>query len=176
MEQWKDVIGYEGLYQVSNLGNVRSLNYKNMGFAQNIVPKRTNKGYLQVHFKKNGILKAFTIHRLVAMAFIPNEQDLPQINHINENKQDNRVENLEWCTCRYNVKYSLDRWLETRSRPRKRARSESIVQLDSSGAIVRTWDNVREIELVTKMSAWSIHQCCQGKRKTAYGYKWQFAA
>jgi hypothetical protein len=176
MEQWKDVIGYEGSYQVSNLGNVRSLNYRRQGFAQNLVPKLSNRGYYHVHLRKDGKVKDFTIHRLVAMMFLPNFRELPEINHINEVKTDNRVENLEWCTRSQNVRHSLpDTRRPNTRRPRKRARNEPIIQSDSHGSIVKTWDNVREIELATKMSAWSIYQCCEGKRKTAYGFKWQFA-
>ena len=97
MEIWRDIQGYEGLYQVSNLGNVRSL------LRGVLTPKKCN--YLSVQLYKGSRYVNKTIHRLVAETFIPNPNHLPVINHKNENKTDNRVENLEWCTNKYNMNY-----------------------------------------------------------------------
>ena len=105
MEIWKDVKGYEGLYQVSNLGGIKSL-----GNSQNRKEKllRTSirNGYCTTYLYKNNKKKSFLCHRLVAEAFIPNPDNLPQVNHKDENKLNNCVENLEWCTAKYNVNYS----------------------------------------------------------------------
>ena len=100
MEEWRAVPGYEGLYEVSNKGNVRNVRRNNIikGFIN-------TKGYIQVSLCKNGIRKNFTVHRLVALTFIPNPDNLPEINHINEDKTNNRVDNLEWCTAKYNNNY-----------------------------------------------------------------------
>ena len=102
MEEWKDVVGYEGLYEVSNLGNVR--NKQTGKVLKPILGKRW--GYYKLNLFKDGIMKSKTIHRLVAEAWIPQvEVDKDQVNHINEIKTDNRVENLEWCTVNYNNAY-----------------------------------------------------------------------
>ena len=96
MEVWKDIQGYEGLYQVSNLGNVRSLNWRNTGQVRNLYLKPQNRGYLQVELAKCGQKRGFTVHRLVAMAFVSGYAEGKVVNHINEDKRDNRAENLEW--------------------------------------------------------------------------------
>lgn len=172
-EVWKDIEGYEGIYQVSNLGNVKSLNYVRMGIEKVLKPKKHNKGYLQVQLtaKKD---KTFTIHRLVAKAFIPNPDNLPLINHKDENKQNNRAENLEWCNYSYNSMYSR------KLHPERAKRSFilgdlKINQYSKEGELLKTWDNSRQIFVETKMSDWAISECCRGNRKSAYGYIWQYA-
>lgn len=107
-EIWKDIKGYEGYYQVSNLGNVRSLDRK---IGSRILKGRgvkavTDKdGYLMAHLSRNGKATYFRIHRLVAISFIQNKENLKEINHKDENKTNNRVDNLEWCTTRYNINH-----------------------------------------------------------------------
>lgn len=96
--------GYEGKYQVSNLGRIKSLSYRNTGISKILVPK-INKGYYEIGLYLNGIRKMFFVHRLVALTFIPNPNNLPQINHIDEDKTNNCVDNLEWCTQAYNNIY-----------------------------------------------------------------------
>lgn len=104
-EVWKDIEGYEGKYQVSNLGRVRGLDRKNsMGKTVKgriLKPRKTHAGYLRAHLCRDDRY----IHRLVAEAFIPNPNNLPQINHKDEDKANNSVDNLEWCTCEYNLSY-----------------------------------------------------------------------
>jgi len=103
-EIWKDIEGYEGLYQVSNLGNVKSI-------KNNIIkkPSKLPKGYLQICLNKNGKLKYISIHRLVAQAFIPNPNNLPCVNHKDCNPQNNNINNLEWCTYKENNSYKNHR-------------------------------------------------------------------
>lgn len=105
MEIWKDIEGYEGLYQVSNLGRVRSMNYKNRGMVGLLKLSTLSNGYNICGLWIDRIYKTKYIHRLVAEAFLPNPNNLPYINHKNEVKTDNRVDNLEWCTPKYNTNY-----------------------------------------------------------------------
>lgn len=104
-EIWKDIEGYEGKYQVSNLGNVRSLNYHRMGITKLLKTRKDKDGYNMAFLVRSGYKRPFGVHRLVAQAFIPNPNNYPVVNHKNEIKDDNRVENLEWCTVRYNTLY-----------------------------------------------------------------------
>lgn len=115
-EVWKDIYGYEGLYQISNIGNVKSCdryvfagigsNHKYQHIKEHLLKQKGGGKYIQVILSKNGKTKAFTIHRLVAQAFIPNPDNLPCINHKDENPKNNRVDNLEWCTYKYNNEYN----------------------------------------------------------------------
>ena len=106
-EIWKPVIGYYGLYEVSNFGRVKSINYNKTG-KERLMKQVVNKqGYYQVTLHKNGSMAAKKVHRLVAEAFIPNPNNLPCVNHKNEDKTDNRVENLEWCSIEYNNRYGM---------------------------------------------------------------------
>lgn len=103
-EQWKAIDGYDGLYEVSSLGRVRSLKY---GKVRVLRPGKVGVGYLQVSLSKDNKAKRFYVHRLVANAFIPNnDESKNQVNHIDECKQNNRASNLEWCDCRYNNTYN----------------------------------------------------------------------
>ena len=116
-EQWRDVDGYDGMYQVSDLGRVRSLKF---GKVRVLRPQKDNGGYLSVHFYKDSIAKYFLVHRLVAQAFIPNsDESKTQINHRNEDKTENKVSNLEWCTPKYNANYNDVQFRKKNSKRRK---------------------------------------------------------
>lgn len=104
IEIWKDILGYEGLYQVSNLGRVKSLNYHKTR-KEHILKPTNCHGYLRVNLSKNKNRKSYLVHRLVGEAFISNFDNLPEINHKDENKHNNCVENLEWCDRQYNNTY-----------------------------------------------------------------------
>ena len=106
-EIWKDIKGYEGLYQVSNFGKIKSLSKNNHNYGENgkILKGINNKGYLRVGLSKNGKAKQYPIHRIVAETFIDNVYNLPCVNHIDENKMNNRADNLEWCSVEYNNNY-----------------------------------------------------------------------
>ena len=162
MEIWRDIPGYLGLYKISNLGNVRRY-----GRKQNLRCMERN-GYFVVHLS-NGNAKWFYVHRLVALAFIPNPDALPQINHKNECKTDNRVENLEWCTAHYNTNYG------TRNKRIQRNRSFPVVQLDVNGKIVNVFYGISEAQRITGIDRPNICKCLKGKTKTAGGYKWKYA-
>ena len=113
MEEWKEIPGYEGLYEVSNTGQVRSLDrYDNRNCFRKgkvLSPGKDTNGYLQVILSCNGKHKSIKVHRLIAQAFIPNPDNLPEINHKNEDKTNNRVDNLEWCDATYNINYGTAR-------------------------------------------------------------------
>ena len=185
-EVWKDIAGYEGKYQVSNLGNVRSLNWRNTGVVRNLYLKKTNKGYLHVELFDGKSKRSITVHRLVASAFLENSNGYTNINHKDENPLNNCVDNLEWCTASYNVLYSLrlhpDRSSKRKGVPRNRpvgipykvSRNKKICQLTKSGEVVKVWDNLISIKHETGWNEWHIEECCKGNRKTAKGYKWQY--
>ena len=121
-EEWKDIKNYEGLYQVSNLGKIKSVNklVKNKGnFKKKIKerilkPSKVYNGYLRLTLSKNGIHKNYRVHRLVAEAFIPNLNNYEDINHIDGNKQNNCIDNLEWCSRKQNIIHS---WKNGLSKP-----------------------------------------------------------
>lgn len=183
METWKPIEGYEGLYEVSDLGNVASLNYRGTGTRKNLTPKVSNTGRLWVELVNRKKKKCFLIHRLVASAFIPNPNNYPQINHIDENPKNNRLENLEWCTGEQNIRA----WLKNHPNARKSARKrksgtpyrvnrnrQKIIQETLNGEALKVWDYAIDIKHCLGFHTTSIWECCEGKRKTAYGYKWQY--
>ena len=158
-EVWKDIPGYEGLYQVSNFGNVKSfLIDKKNGSLRKL---NTDKyGYHYIILYKNGISKTIKVHRLVAQAFIPNRDNLPEINHKDKNRKNNNSENLEWCTNLYNIQYS---------------RAKEINQYDNNNNFIKRWNCIREASRKLKIDSGDITKCCNGKRKTAGGYIWKYA-
>lgn len=149
-EIWKDVVGFEGYYKVSNLGNVLSLRRKYSG-EHLMSPSLDSLGYAVVCLRKNGYKGNKKVHRLVAEAFIPNTDNLPQINHKDENKANNRVDNLEWCDCKYNVNYgtAIQRRVETVAKNGGRIQSEETKQKIREKAIGRK----ASAETRAKMSA-----------------------
>lgn len=168
-EIWKDIEGYEGLYQISNMGRVKSLARR--GTRGGIIkPAEIKKGYLQYALVKDGILKWYKAHRLVAQAFIPNPNNLPCVNHRDENPHNNYVENLEWCTIKYNNSYG------TRIKKIINKLKRKVYQYSLDGLFIQEWESIRELERQTGFLSGSISQVCQGKRKTAYGFKWSYAA
>ena len=108
MEIWKDIKDYEGIYQASSFGNLRSLNYKRTGRVQVLKPAMDNKGYLRTALMKNGVLKTVKVHRVVLQTFVANPENKPQVNHINGIKNDNIVENLEWTDNRQNQIHAIN--------------------------------------------------------------------
>ena len=179
-EIWKDVVGFEGKYEVSNFGNVRSLNWRGSKKTKNLSLRKINTGYLRVLLSENGKTHAFTVHRLVALAFLENPLKLDEVNHKDENKENNCVDNLEWCSHRYNTDYFFIRHPDYGKNKKQsdkygRRLHLKVLQCDKSGNVIREWPNSRTIFVQTGMSDWSISQCCRGKQKTAYGYKWCYA-
>ena len=174
-EVWKDVDGYQGHYQVSNLGRVRSLTRTIKGRwglqieqGQIMSPVERN-GYLRVCLKKDGKGRNFPIHRLVAIAFIQNPNNLPEVNHINENKKDNRLCNLEWCDRKHNCKYG------TRTERLSKKLSKEVLQLTMAGEVVAKFKSAKDVQRKLGYSSSYICECCNGKHKSLHGYKWRYA-
>ena len=161
-EIWKPIKNYEGLYEVSNLGNVKSI--KN----NTLIKPALNKGYLRLVLYKNGKKKNKTIHQLVAQAFIDNPNDYICVNHINEVKTDNRVENLEWCDNNYNDNYG------TRNKRIAKRLSKKIVQLDINNNYINTWDSASDVGRIIGINPSNIRSCCRNIRKNAGGYIWKY--
>lgn len=184
-EIWENIKGYEGIYQVSNLGNIKSVNHyvMNNGIKQlrkgNVLKKNINVwGYEGVVLYKNGIGKRHTVHRLVANAFINNPDNKKEINHIDGNKLNNCVSNLEWCTRSENMKHSYRTGLEKTPilSGKDNLRSKAIIQYDLNDNYIREFESMGMAStfLKNKSADRSISKCCNGLRKTAYGYKWRF--
>lgn len=167
-EEWRDVQGYEGLYQVSNLGNVKSLDRKTTWNEENILTPWVQNGYPFVRLCKDGKTKTFSIHRLVAIAFIPNPLKLPMVNHKDETRNNNHVENLEWCDAQYNNTYGTAR---QRSAEKQ---SIAIEQLTTDGLLVKRWKSIMDAGR-SGFSIGHICHCCQGKRHSHKGYVWRYA-
>lgn len=171
-EMWKDIIGYEGLYQISNYGNVKSLEKK--------VMNRTNKerilkifdngnGYYQVVLQKNKKKKSYKVHRLVAEAFISNPNNLPCVNHKDCNRKNNKFENLEWCTVDYNVKYASKNSVDYQKRRKK------VNQYDMEGNFIKTWNSLIEVSKTLNIAKQNISACCLNKKyKSSGGYIWKY--
>ena len=173
-EIWKDIPGYGGKYQVSSIGRVRSM-WRNNQHKDHIgsitVLKQTERedGYMRVRLTLNGEGTNHYVHKLVAEAFIPNPGNLPQINHKDENKSNNCVDNLEWCDAKYNSNYGtkVERWKPQVVKP--------IIQTTLDGEFVRLFESAEAAERECGYDASYLNLVCHGKRPQAYGYKFQFA-
>lgn len=173
MEIWKNIKGFEGLYQVSNYGRVKSLQRKvrwrngtrtinervlHFGYDKNY------QGYQIVVLSKNGICKTYKVHRLVAEAFIPNPDKLPQVNHKDESKENNHCTNLEWCSRSYNINYGN----------RNKSVSKSVLQFDMNGNFIKEWGSTMEVQREKGYSNQNISACCNGLYSQSYGYVWKY--
>lgn len=183
IEIWKDVVGYEGLYEVSNFGRVRSVPHNTFVMRRKdsipyqhrtkakILSTRKNKwGYIKVNLYRNTVrsreMKTALVHRLVAEAFLDNPNQCKYINHKDENKENNSVENLEWCTASYNNNYGS----------RKYTRTRRVRQFSLSGELLNEFYGLREAERKTGVSHAVISACCSGNRSTSGDYKWEYAS
>ena len=162
-EIYKDIQGYEGKYQISNLGNVYSLITNKI-----LKPRLTLDGYYQVDLCKNGVKKHLYIHRLVAQSFLDNPKNYKIVNHKDENSMNNIVSNLEWCNSTYNNNYGNCK------RKISEANSIKINQYDMDGNFIKQWLGINNIERCFKINKGNICMCCKGKRNNAGGYKWKY--
>lgn len=190
MELWKSVVGYEGLYEVSNLGRIKSLaRQETFTSALGKIVKRSrkgriiiqseSKGYSRAHMCKNGIVKIALVHRMVGVAFIPNPNNYPEINHKNGIRSDNRVENLEWCSKSQNIRHCYD-VLKRKVSPNvinvyggDHPASTPILQYDLNGNFLREWPSAIEIQRALNVNSPNIIACCRGKQQTCGGFSWK---
>lgn len=188
MEIWKDVVGYEGFYKVSNEGRVRSVSrivkvkrgdvvYDLPIIGKIIEPQERRHGYFAVCLYgkggKNGRFSQKSVHRLVAESFLENPEDFPEVNHKDENKQNNRVENLEWITHKDNSLYgtAIKRRTQKQINGKK---SKPVNQLTMEGVFIRRFPSMQEAER-NGFAAANIYKVIKGKYRHAYGYKWEYA-
>lgn len=176
-EQWKPIKGHEGAYEVSNLGRVRSLDryrkaaYGKIAFIRGVevaIRKNNTSDYMVVRLSDSGRQVHALVHRLVAQAFIPNPHNLPQVNHKDEDKSNNRADNLEWCDQYYNNHYgtAIERSAVTRGR--------KVVQCDLDGNEIARYNSAREAARAIGKSQAAISRACTGEYKSAYGFLWRY--
>ena len=172
-EEWRDVVGYEGLYQVSNFGRVKSLPRNGtVNMVRILRPNIKKTGYINYALQKNNALKTFLAHRLVAQAFMPNPDNLPQVNHIDGDKTNNRVDNLEWCTQLENIRHRSEVLDVHGGSPRKKV---------YCAELNRNFNSISEAAKFCGICSSGIRDVCNGigskgeKRVTAGGYHWEWA-
>lgn len=165
-EVWKDIEGYEGFYQVSNLGRIKSIPRNGTIKNSKILKQNVVGGYGQIALQKRGKIKYEKVHRLVAKMFISNQNNLPEVNHIDGNKLNNNVSNLEWVTTRDNQLHSVYVLGNNKFR--------IIEQYDKKGNFIKEWKQIVTASKELKINATSIVKCCRKKRKSAGGYVWKY--
>lgn len=158
MKIWKPVIGYEKYYEVSSDGEIR-----NIITGHILKPALKKNGYFSVDLRY-GKPKTKMIHRIVAEAFIENANDYPCVNHIDENKTNNKADNLEWCSYKYNANFGCG----------SKARNSPVLQFDSNGRFIRMWQSMKDASKECGIKYQSISKVCRGVRKTCGGYKWEY--
>ena len=185
-EIWKPIKGYEGLYEISNLGRVKSLNYRKTGKEKILKNIERSNGYLMVNLYVKGKCKKFSVHRLVAETFIPNPEGKPCIDHINTIRNDNRVENLRWVTHEENNNNPLTKKKHSENHTgekhpmygrigEKNPNSKPVVQIDpNTNEVIKVWGSTTEAERQSGFDNGNVSKCCNGKRKTHKGWCWMF--
>lgn len=162
MEEWKDIVGYEGIYQISNLGNVKGFKFTS-GYKEHLLKPLFDKdGYCKVNLYKDRKLKRVSIHRLVASTFIPNPENKPQINHIDGNKQNNSADNLEWVTSKENIRHSIEKGL-TKNKGKDNWKARKVICITTG----KVYNCVNDAEKETGVSHQNIIKVCKGERKSA---------
>lgn len=163
-EEWRPIKDYEGLYEVSNFGRVKSLcagRWKNTMLRK---PQPTQNGYMAVMLKKSGKVRQITIHRLVAIAFLDNPDGLREVNHKDEDKKNNRADNLEWCTRKYNQNYN----------EHYKIYYKPVIQLTKDGTKVGRYESLKEAQKATGIPSSYISGVLRGRRRTTGGFRWQY--
>ncbi|WP_337970148.1 NUMOD4 domain-containing protein [Virgibacillus salexigens] len=171
-EMWKDINGYDVLYQVSNYGRVWSN-------KTNRIMKHHNDhlGYARLILRKNNQSFSHYVHRLVAEAFLINKNEFPCVNHIDEDPKNNRSDNLEWCTHQYNSTYGITRErckANTDYKSIGLKNSKTVLQFDTEGNFIKHWLSANECARVLGYDNSNIAKCCRSELKTAYGFVWKY--
>lgn len=166
-EEWRPIAGAEDMYMVSNMGRIMSLNYRNKRHCKVLKPHLHN-GYFYISLKIGYRRRSVGIHRLVAETFIPNPENLPCVNHKDENPPNNNVENLEWCTYQYNANYG------TANKRRAEKGKVPILQMTIDGELVRKFDSAKEAGKSLGIDSSNITAVCKCRQKTAGGFKWRY--
>ena len=181
-EIWKDIAGYEGLYQVSNLGRVKSLErYKDNNGGLVKMPEKIMRiavdtiGYNIICLTKKGKRKTHKIHRLVANAFVPNPQNKREVNHKDGDKHNNADSNLEWTTRLENIRHAYDTGLNGGEHSRNNSASKAVKQHDKNMKLIATYKSMQEASRMTGVCQGNISCCCVGKRAMAGGFIWKYA-
>lgn len=164
-EEWRPVVGFEGLYEVSSLGNVKSLCAGRWKSTMMRKPVPDVHGYQTVNLKKDGKYKNVKIHRLVAMAFLDNPNEWPEVNHKDEDKTNNRVENLEWCTRQYNQNYN----------DHQKIYYKPVIQLSDDGRVIKEYESIKAACEATGILASCISGVLSGRRERTGGFRWRYA-
>lgn len=179
-EIWKDIEGYEGLYQISNLGRVKSLNYNRTNQEKILKQIKDRGGYFKVNLWKNGNQKTYQVHRLVANAFIDNPNNHPTVNHINEDKTDNRVYNLEWMDMSQQQRHGTCQQRRVASTNykeigRKNAEklSKQVYQYSKDLKLIKIWESTMECGR-NGYNQGSVAACCRGERRLHKGFIWSY--
>lgn len=168
-EIWKDVNGYEGLYQVSSLGNVKSVRNDRV-----LKPCIHKLGYASVMLYKNNRPKRYNIHRLVATAFLDNNNHYDLVNHIDENKSNNKVDNLEWCSREYNMRFGTARRRMSEKRGHEARNKKSVLQIDDTGTVIKVFESITQAAREIGTSRTSISQSCN-RRKKVNNFYWSYS-
>ena len=173
-EIWKPINNYEEIYEVSNTGSIRSLERRGNWKAHIMSLINSTDGYIRVTLCKNSKAKMYLVHRLVAEHFIPNPGNKPCINHKDGNKQNNKVDNLEWCTYSENELHAMNTGLVNKNKM-SMAHKKPIVQYTLSGDFVKEYDSIKQAnDTNVNIYGTSISKCLTGVYKTAGGYIWKY--
>ena len=181
-EIWKDIEGYEGYYKISNFGRIRSMDRvtsNGRSLKGKLAKLQKTKGYTSLTLHKDSKRKRFLVSRLVAIHFLENPMNKKEVNHIDENKDNNHVDNLEWCTPKENANHGtrnkrIAEW--QKNNPCSMRDSKSVVMLEKdSGKVLKVFETINEAyKYLGKNANGHISYACKGKYKSAYGYKWDY--
>lgn len=172
--EWKRIKGFEWRYSISEYGQIASIR-RSLG-KRLMKPRKKKNGYLEIKLSDSGKRHFFLIHRLVGLHFVPNPNNLPEINHKDGNKENNHYSNLEWVTSSENQKHAFRLGLQKVRRGKEHVQSIPINQLDLNGNFVKEWESIKQVKRELGFNTFGIIKCCKKEKryKTAYGYKWEY--